>query len=232
VWLVPFDVLHIFYLVLPRLNKNMKAGLVIGSFGMPDFVALQLKVARIICGDVPTLIADDGSPQVNELRKVSRQFKVPVNPNIRRQGHHEGDLSAFRKAILWGHRMGLSHVWKVSQRFIPLVPNWVRPFEGIACGRKGSILRTECIGLCVNSLYPILNQFDKVEPGQYTENKLDEVLSKFGNYLHQWDELPAERTTRSEGFVSRWTHTAAEYRQLAQDFGMPLEPMLEGWNSA
>ena len=166
------------------------AGVVIGCFGLPGLARLQVRTIRATCGDVPILLADDGSGRDAEFNAIEEEeHGVTFWPSDTRRGHYAGDLSVFWKGLQWAHTRGLKSLCKISQRFIWTEPGWLA--EAVAdlkssdlsllaqrCFDNGNDpsrvavdlkVRTECMLLDVAAWVPYFLEFDRPLLGNPTE---------------------------------------------------------------
>lgn len=113
-----------------------KAGVVIGTYGLPNLVALQVKLIRKHNGNIPIMILDDCSDgtgvtpiadsNFGKICKISREDpNVSVWSNPERLGHAGGDMSAFFVGIQWAAVRKLDVLVKLSFRFVFDRPDWV-----------------------------------------------------------------------------------------------------------
>lgn len=155
------------------LIPNPKAGVVIGTYGYPNLVALQVHLIRKHNPGIPILLVDDNSDgttmtpvddtNFGKLCKLSRDYKdVTVWSNPTRLGHASGELSCYFMGIQWANALGLDVLIKLSFRFIFDKPNWVQEWlndfwkSGWATSsrkcREGSSffeIRSECMAMDV-----------------------------------------------------------------------------------
>ncbi len=117
-------------------RPNPKAGVVIGTYGLPSLAALQIKLIRKHNGEVPILLVDDCSDGTDitplegtnfgKLSKLSRENKgVLVWSNPVRMGHAGGDMTSFFTGIQWAAANNLDALVKFSFRFVFDRPNWL-----------------------------------------------------------------------------------------------------------
>lgn len=227
------------------------AGVVIGHYGMPAVAELQVRALRAHNGDLPVIVHDDHSPgdDAPDLdRRMAALGVEVVRPAGGNVGHAGGDLSAFWHGIKWADGRGLKVLVKLSQRLIPDVPGWVATAAGLladgtesclteACveGAVRLPLRTEAVALDVRRwatpkvLYTLRPR--RVFP-KAAEHIVHEALRLVGGGYRSWPLLGGpHRQTRSVGVYWHCNTSAAEYRQLAERFGVELGEkfFVHGW---
>jgi len=148
------------------------AGVVIGSYGLPNLIALQVAMIRDHCGSVPILIVDDCSdgyghtPSPSSVCGKLRAIAVK-NENVflfqhpTRFGHASGDLSKLWTGLQWAKVHGLKVLAALSQRFLIDRKKWLQdgakalvasglPVSSQPCnGRETFPMRTEAMLLDV-----------------------------------------------------------------------------------
>lgn len=141
-----------------------KLGAVIGTFGTPFYVELQL-AALARWNPMPVLVVDDGSGDP-ELPRVCAKYGAEFLPLARRHGHCAGDLQIFAAGLEWAGKNGISLLVKLSRRFLPL-REWKSGLVSLARESNavtfsswstsyGLGFRTECLGLCVPAWQPVI----------------------------------------------------------------------------
>ncbi len=213
-------------------------GIVLGHFGMPGLARLHVAAIRRYAGSCPVLIADDGSGRHESFDVIADADPlVSVWPSCERKGHYAGDLSVFWKGLQWAHTTGLTHLVKLSQRFIWTKPNWLATAvtrlvdSGEAtmmqqCTDNGVNLyvRTECMILDVAKWLPLLAEFNYVRLSNPTELRIWHLVhSQFAEKYCEWTDLPVNRYQPAPGTVWHGTHTHDDYQKLANTFGIPLD---------
>lgn len=137
-------------------KPHPRAGVVIGSYNLPRLIALQVKLIRHHCGDVPILIVDDCSDGyghtpgpntvIGQLRRIAATEKnVVLFSHPTRFGHASGDLSKVWTGIQWAAARDLEYVATISQRFLIDVPRWLQAGavelrrSGLATGSRACV---------------------------------------------------------------------------------------------
>lgn len=110
--------------------NDPSCGVVIGSYGMPGVVELNIAAVRHYCGNVPILIADDNTPDSQGRKRILQLAEkwdgVDVIINKENLGHAPGDVRAFRNGLLWAKRKYIKYICKLSQRFIFVKKRWLQ----------------------------------------------------------------------------------------------------------
>lgn len=97
----------------------MTPAITIGSYAMPQFVALNLAWCRRLWPEAPLLVSDDLSIKSHEVREVALKAGAAYSVSSSRRSHSMGDVQAFHHAAAFGQKSG-RWALKLSQRFIPL----------------------------------------------------------------------------------------------------------------
>jgi hypothetical protein len=131
-------------------------GLVIGSYGVPAYMHLQLVSWKRFYPTIPLLIHDDSSDASDQIAELCKAYGASFCKTEKREGHLEGDLSASIRGLEFGRNNGLDLMVKFSRTWIP-INNFVPSLQRLAhetqyatygnqCKSNGYRLRTECIG--------------------------------------------------------------------------------------
>lgn len=213
---------------------------------MPELARLQVTLIRETCGDVPVLLADDGSDRDAEFEAVAESFKgVEFWPSDQRRGHYAGDLSVFWKALQWASSRGLKWVCKLSQRFVWTQPGWLRmAVEGLAASGEATMMqrcldsgqnlyvRSECMLLEVERWLPLYKEFDMFQIGNPTELYIwHRVHAHFGERFCPWPGMPEDRYRPTPGSLWHGCDSEGSFRELARSRGIELGPEFNtgGW---
>lgn len=230
-------------------EQQVKTGVVIGHYDMPDLIDLQIRVLRDTCGPVPVLVHDDHSPSQSRLRAICDRHNVEVvQSGLSNIGHAGGDLGAFYKGLVWAKKNGIEVLCKLSQRFIPIRPDWLN--EGAAAlltsglstltdacieGRNALPLRTEAILLKVDR-WTQDRPLKLVRPRRvfpYSgEAIVAQALSTIGGGFGVWPFLGGpDRTRRNPNYLWHTCNTVADYKALADRYGVHLDDtfFVAGW---
>ena len=95
---------------------------------------LNIRRLKITLGnDTPILVSDDRSNESDAIKRVAFEEQVDYVCPQKRLSHHSGDWQAFINSIVYA-RQNKSHIAiKISQRLIPVMPEfWVPMFEAFA----------------------------------------------------------------------------------------------------
>lgn len=104
----------------------MKLSLVIGAYKLHDFVRLNLCQCRTLFGDdIPILVSDDRSPVSDLIAEAANDYDASYICGEKRMSHFTGDLQHLLCAAKWGELTESDVCIKLSQRFVPLVPEFV-----------------------------------------------------------------------------------------------------------
>jgi hypothetical protein len=226
----------------------MSIGVVIGSYGMPSCVALN--IAAIMHSnpwDVPILVHDDCTPVTRDPTGFFRQepegYELYRTP--RQLGHVAGDVSCFVNGLKWAERRKLEYVVKVSQRFVMYQFDWLNAAVRQA-QEDGAItlaqvaahgayrpwgydgIRTECVVMrTADWNRPEIYQF--VEDARVTP----EVTFKVAAELHvgkmaRWRAVPADKAEKRSGILWHDSNPESDYAALADKLGV----LLKGYSNA
>jgi hypothetical protein len=215
---------------------------------MPQLSQLQLTMIWETCGNIPVLIADDGSNQDAEFERVASMFSgAEFWPSDQRRGHYAGDLSVFSKGLQWAKNRNLKWLCKLSQRFIWTKRNWlseaVRILEASGeatmmqrCLDNGVNLfvRSECVLFDVAKWIPYYKEFDVGEISNPTELFLwHRVHTYFGERFAPWPEMPENRYQPTPGSLWHGCDTEGAFRDLARSRGIELGAQFNtgGWEA-
>jgi hypothetical protein len=227
-------------------------GVVVGSYGWPRLVELQINVIRHTCGPVPVLVSDDCSPgfgppvepggKFDRLQEACARYPdVTLWPNVERIGHTGGDVAAYWKGLQWAHARGLRVLAKLSQRFLLARSRWLQdgartlleselPLATQRCrGREVFDLRTEAMLVDVTQWYrpDVLGRLlprRYAGTGKLAEAVLQEALGDcLGGIFWPWDVYTEERYHATPGVVWHTANTPGDYRDLAALFGLGLD---------
>lgn len=221
-------------------------GVVIGSYGYPALIELQIKVIRYTCGDVPILISDDLSPgdRPQRIRDIAARFdNVDVQVSAERIGHAGGDMAAFHRGLVWAQDKGLRVLCKFSHRFLVTTPRWLqdgargmlasgRVFGGQSCteGQFVFPLRTEAVLMDV----PKWHQPQVL--GYLTPRKIHQacepIIHHAGTKLVRggragpwpWPIITRNRFRQTPGVLWHVCTPMKEYQALAARLGVTLDP--------
>lgn len=228
-------------------------GVSIGGYLWPELVALQCRAIRESCGPVPVLVSWDHDPRHPGRTDAARQFAAEEGADFltapARLGHTAGDAAAFWRGVEWGAASGLAVVAKLSQRLVITSPRWLQSGaadlldSGLALSTRRCAtwpLRTEGVLLDVArwnqpDVLAELRRWrwaDRGPDGVAFEHRLAELVGRrLGGVYWPWGLIGDDRTRRVPGVTWHDSHAAAEYRHLADGFGvtMPDDFRVSGW---
>lgn len=227
---------------------NFKKGVVIGTYGWPNLIELQIKTIRNNCGDIPILIADDASPGISpipvkdscfeKLLRLGDKYKdVTIWPNPETIGHSGGDLSAFWKGLTWAKGLGLEYLVKLSRRLVVDIPNWIeyecqmlhKDRGAIAIQKQlnktwpfrceGVVLRVEAWYPLVNNLLPIKQHSNKT--GMFVEKIFKNIIdTKFTGIHTPLHVLRKDPRLKNPGVLWHLCNTMEDYKQIFKKYGL------------
>lgn len=223
-----------------------RVGVVIGSYGWPSLIPIQVRLIRITCGAVPILVSDD-KPHTGDSDTIRRFCESQDNvlhwPNPDKIGHTGGDISAFYKGVIWGAANGLNVVAKISQRFLVERTRWLQdgaeellrsglPAAGRTCkGTWNFDLRTEAVLMKVADWFVprVLHQitprrFFEGSNGTCAETIIYRVIrDHLGGVYWPWSLIGTDRMTKNPGVVWHDANDRSDYSRIAQRLGCELE---------
>lgn len=120
-----------------QVKPNPKAGVVIGTYNMPNLVELQVKLIQKHNPGVPILLVDDFSEGTEHTPKADSNFgklcdltikydDVMLWTNPTRYGHASGDLTTYFIGLQWAKVRKLDALFKLSFRYVIDIPNWIQ----------------------------------------------------------------------------------------------------------
>lgn len=230
-----------------------RSGVVIGSYGMPGVVELNIAAIRHTCGPVPILVVDDATPK-NEggsrIASITERYQgVELITNQANMGHAPGDLECFRQGLLWAGVRGLDVLVKFSQRFIITAPGWIQDDARSLIDSGDDIwsqpayhlnlrfpMRTEAVMMRTPS--PELAKLC-VDCKTATEDHMHWAAETAGLKIGRWERIPPDRFHRYKNIV--WHNTdgvdvyregGKAYHELAERLGVDLgnEFSAAGWH--
>lgn len=239
-------------------TRPLKYGVVLGSYGYPRLIELQIVLIKHHCGNVPIRVIDDCSDgygptpvpgsKFATLVEICNRHEVTLRTSgPERLGHSGGDLAVFWHGIQWAYDHGLDVVAKFSQRFLLDMPLWLQngtlelletglPIASQACTDHGwrFDLRTEACLLDVTQWHraDILNHLFPRRVEAVAEAVLwHDVRDRLGGRFHPWSILPIDRSQKTPGIYWHSSETVTEYHQLARRHNLNLDEdfTVAGW---
>jgi hypothetical protein len=226
-------------------GREIKAGVVIGSYNMPSLIELQIKLVRHRCGPVPILISDDHSDGIGSndpatpfemLRTIAESYEnVHLWTNGQREGHAHGDYLAMVKGIIWGRVCGFDVVAKLSQRFMIDSQWWLQDgaFELLQSGKPLASnidpifpVRTDALILDVKQwLRPdVLQRIQEERAKSPAENFFSWLLRQLKFEFHHWDLIGSNRFQWAPHLYWYVHNSRADYEALAARYGLTIGP--------
>lgn len=227
---------------LPVVNakpRESRFGVVIGSFGIPGCVELNIKAIRKTCGDVPILIYDDQTPHEKgqaRLKKIATDNKCSLLFSESKLGHTSGDMATMTYGLKWAKENGIDCFAKLSQRFIPLREKWLQKYGEELLQSGNTIasqpcleligMRTECVLFNVSESYKRrLDRLLMENIGRQNPETMLQSLADSGQIRMMILRLVNKsRFNKIHDVFWHNTHTTGEYQGLANSFGIELDP--------
>ena len=137
-------------------TNTPSVGLVIGSYGAPAYIHLQLEAWKRFFPTIPLLVHDDLSSASAQIADLCRIYGASYCKTDERKGHQEGDLLACIKGLEFGRDRELDIMVKFSRTLVPLC-NFAPSLQHLAyesqyatyshfCNACGFGFRSECVG--------------------------------------------------------------------------------------
>lgn len=228
-------------------------GVVVGSFGMPSAVQLNVAAIRHFNGNnIPILVHDDSTPPARDPCGYFQQkhdFDFYSTPH--QLGHIPGDISCFTTGLEWAERLGLKYLVKLSQRFLFTKRDWLaarskesEEFGIITASQNNAIhgirpwgydgIRTECVMMrvqdwCRPAVFEALRAFPATP-----EHSIAEVARK---HVHphlpiaRWRAFGPDKAVKRDGVLWHDANPDADYQALAVELGVNIPGYSSaGWN--
>ncbi len=100
----------------------MRFAIAIGSYSLPNFVELQLRILPKVFPGAPILVVDDLSRESAEIRDIAAKFGVYHYVSNTHRGHFAGDLMTFSAGLGFAEAEKADVMLKVSQRLVLCEP--------------------------------------------------------------------------------------------------------------
>lgn len=202
-------------------NIQIPLGLVITTFGTPDYVQLALEVIKSHNIKMPILIHDDSSGDVN-LINLCKKYRCEFMSTTSRYGHLAGDVKALQNALMWASEKNIEVLVKMSRRFIPLF-DWTKSLielikkaphrtYGNRCEHFRYPLRTECVGYTVKDWINNLNEMQKIVNKNRccVENDIFNIAKSFST----WHEIGNNRMRKMSNIL--WHDCCPDYEYIQE----------------
>lgn len=224
----------------------------IGSYALPNFVALNIAALRRLFGsDLPILVSDDRSHLSARIEQISKMNRCAYFCSKIRRMHFAGDMQSLINSVVFAKQMGAEWAVKVSQRLVLFSPN-LRPIldryladPNIIIALPGSPdpTRSRSPGF---AKYPFLTDVMFLRASEIEPNFLREYYENhWKNGKHYWDgfvELTINSLLKSDWkdrhavlheltnmppgperlYLRRYQNHAGEYERLAAELGLNL----------
>lgn len=186
------------WLLSPIVKTPMPTiGVVIGTYGKPAYIALQLEARRRYFPAVPMLIHDDGSPEGPELKDMCHRSGADFRSSSERLGWSLGDMAAIIAGLDWGREHNLDIIVKLSRRFL-IFHEWIAQLQdlayttqyatyGNACGYYDLPFRPECMGMHTDTWHrsgAVEEMRHLVLKGLRVENTIECWYQKMAQKIH------------------------------------------------
>jgi hypothetical protein len=100
-------------------DKNLKIGVVIGTYASLPYINLGLESWKRNYPHVSMLVHDDCSRSQNSLEKLCNEYGCDFETNNFRMPPCVGDLTAYLGGFYWAQENNIDILVKMSRRFIP-----------------------------------------------------------------------------------------------------------------
>jgi hypothetical protein len=168
----------------------MRVGIVIGTFGTPAYVHMQLEARKRFYPHLPAIIVNDGNEKINEISELCKKYDAEVGMNPVHFGHARGDMAVFCSGLMWAEMNRLGLLVKISRRYIPLCSfhDWlIRMASSSESNTFGAILpkynlpiATHFLGMRVNAWLQFRGRMSQYVYGE--EPKIVDVEKR----MHEW----------------------------------------------
>ena len=236
---------------------TLNVGVIVGSYGLPGMIALNLAVIRDRCGDVPIIVVDDCSPgfqatpnprsPFGRIQAACIKYNAALRPTgHERIGHAGGDMAIVWHGLQWAAGLQLDYVAKLSQRCIVDIPNWLSK-EAKGLKRLGLPLgcRTCKEG---NATFPLRSELMLFDVKLWNRpdvlshlmprktNRIateivywDDVRDRLGGHMWEWSLVGPDRCVKSPGVLWHCANGRDEYEALARKHGIEMGQYHLGW---
>lgn len=194
-------------------------GLIISTFGTPDYIKLAMEVMNRNKVKIPILIHDDASGNEG-LPQVCKDYRIEFMSTPRTFGHYAGDVKALSNGLLWASSRNLDILVKMSRRFIPLF-DWTKSLRetinktphstyGNRCEHFRFPLRTECVAYTVLDWIKHLEDLQKV----ITKNQdsIEHDIFNIAKNFAVWEAIGNNRMKKMPNIL--WHDCCPEYEYI------------------
>lgn len=103
---------------------DMKIVIALGTYKLYDFVKLNLLQLQKIFPDASVIISDDKSERSDDIKTLAEEFGCAFCASTIRRGHFGGDVQSTVNGIAFAEQEGADIVLKLSQRLVPVLPQF------------------------------------------------------------------------------------------------------------
>lgn len=224
----------------------------IGSYALPNFVALNIAALRRLFGpDLPILVSDDRSHLSPRIEQIANMNGCAFYGSKIRRGHFCADYQSVINSVAFAKQVGAEWAVKTSQRLVmfnlalrPILDRYLsQPSVVIALPGSPDPTRSRSPGF---AKYPFLTDVmflrsSEIEPNflrEYYENHWKNGKNYFASFVEAtvhdlirgpWDgrhvvvhELTNMPQDSTRYYLRRYQNSAGEYERLAASLGLNL----------
>ena len=182
-------------------DKDLVIGAVVGTYGTPAYIEMQLYYLTKI-NKIPVLVVDDSSNDTELLKSLCNRYGADFETTEQRYGHTTGDMQVFVKGLEWAKRNKLDLLVKISRTFI--IPfDWQKSLIDLA-KKSNSVtfssytvnynkgFRTECMAMYVPAWYKKIEKIksdskvgEKVFVEKYMHGIAKELSTEYFNTIYE-----------------------------------------------
>jgi hypothetical protein len=219
-------------------------GLVISTFGTPEYIQLAMEVMKNNGVNIPVLVHDDSSGDKN-LQEICRKYGCNFTSTRTKYGHFAGDVASVHNGLIWAENKKIDVLIKMSRRFIPLF-DWTKSLletieknpnftYGNRCNHFDFPLRTECVAYVVKKWINNLGELKKVitkyanppyrnlTTGGHIEFEMFNMAKSFG----VWKEIGDNRMRKMPNILWHDYCNESNYENELKKFKPPLHPHIQ-----
>ena len=201
----------------PNYTKNLKVGVVIGTYGAMPYIDLGLHYLKNVNGIENILVHDDCSPEKDKLKDLCDSYNVEFYSTEKNLYHKTcvgslGDQNCFYEGLKWAKNKNLDILIKFSRRLIPCY-RWIDDFKDLVlksdgitfssyCEKDKFPIRTECIGMNVNAwsnkfVLNIMDFYLKNQIMTFAEFFMDNIAKQldYQNFSKKYEQYKKENFT-------------------------------------
>lgn len=219
-------------------GNNPKVGLVIGTYGSPEYIHLHLVTAKQLYPSVSILVHDDCSPHQEHLQRLCDEYRVEFTTSPKRLQWDSGDIRAFAYGIKWGYRENIEILVKLSRRFLPLT-DFVADLKRLAIRTQHPTFSNICIhdkfGFRTDAVAvspsPWIGLYDKmIDFAVANAGKLylvEGIIYQWATQIRSdpsfitWDFISNSRHRKNDKYLWHQTSPRSSYEARAQELKIP-----------